>query len=295
MKEQLSYYCFRIILLITRWTPFPVLYRYASILYYLLFYCLRYRRKVVDNHLTLAFPNQTQQERYQLSQKIYRNLSEVTLESLKGYSMPLAELHRRWRITNPEILKPFYEQGTSVIILSGHFLNWEWGVSLGHQIDHHCIGAYKPLHNQRINDYLIQCRSIAGFELVPATQTSRSFIKNRHKTRAYGLIADQHPAGTKGIHWVNFLNQDTATLLGPEQLARAFKYPVIYISGTRKKKGYYHMHLTLLSNDPSTTQTGEITEQFMQHLEADIQQSPESWLWTHKRWKMKRPKNHPSS
>ena len=291
MRERIIYYSFRALLSTIRWTPFYIIYLYSSILYFLLFYCIRYRRKLVDQHLKQTFPQQTPQERIQLSKKIYRNLTDVSIESLKGYSMSAKELQKRWTVTNPELLKPFYDQGTSVIILCGHFLNWEWGISLGQQIDHHCISAYKPLHNRYINDYLIHCRSITHCELTPARQMSRCFIKNRRKTRAYALIADQHPAGTNDIHWVKFLNQDTATLSGPEKLAQTFNYPVFYITGRRKKRGYYDIHLTLLSDDPKNTPPGKITEQFMQHLEADIQQSPESWLWTHKRWKLKHPKH----
>ena len=288
MKNKLALHAFKIGLTFIKWTPLNYLYLLSPLLYINLFYIARYRRKIVKTHLQRSFPDYTTKQRKNIMRSFYKNLCDITLESIKGYTMPSSEIAKRWKIKNPEILQPYFEKQRSIIVLSGHYQNWEWSTSLGLHIPHHCIGAYKPIHNHYINDYLIQCRSVNNIELIPSHQTGRSFIKNRHKTCAFGLIADQHPAGTKNLHWVNFLNQETATLTGPEQLAQKFNYPVFYASSHRKQRGVYEITLVPISDQPSSTQDGEITEKFMSLLEKDIIKSPEDWLWTHKRWKLQR-------
>ncbi len=156
MKNKISFYLLKAFLCLLKWLPFPILYACSNIAYFIIFHLLRYRRKFVQQHLLDAFPEYTQTQRNQLEKKIYRNLADVTLESLKGYSLTHQQLDQRWRVTNADILQPYYDRGQSVILVTAHFINWEWGIALGNQIPHHCIEFYKPLHNQYINDYLLQ-------------------------------------------------------------------------------------------------------------------------------------------
>ncbi|MBV53071.1 MAG: hypothetical protein CL816_03280 [Coxiellaceae bacterium] len=288
MKEKLSFYAFKIGLTLIKWTPLCSLYALSPLLYFVLFHISRYRRKVVHSHLEKAFPEYSESQRNKIARGFYRNLCDITIESIKGYTLPSFEIAKRWKINNPELLTPYFEKQKSVIVVSGHFQNWEWSTSLGYQIQHHCIGVYKPIHNRYINKYLTECRSTNSIELIPAKQAGRTFIKNRRKTCAFGLIADQHPAATKNYHWVRFLNQDTATLLSPEQFAKSFDYPTFYASSRRKKRGHYEVTLIPINDQPSLTKEGDITEHFMHLLEKDIKQSPEDWLWTHKRWKLQK-------
>jgi len=252
-----------------------------------LLYIAKYRTKTVNRHLNQSFPSLSATDKKNLTKKIYRNLSDVSLESLKGYTMQESSLASRWRVTNPELINQYFNNNQSVIFVCGHLCNWEWGISLDNQIQHHCIKFYKPLHNKAINDYLKQCRSRSGNKPYSAKKAMRSFVKNKNKCCAFALIADQHPAGTKSFHWTRFLNQDTAVIMGPEVLAKKFNYPVIYCSIQKKRRGFYEATFSTLTATPQQTYTGEICELFMKSLEQDIQRQPETWLWTHKRWKMK--------
>jgi KDO2-lipid IV(A) lauroyltransferase len=88
---------------------------------------------------------------------------------------------------------------------------------------------------------------------------------------------------------MEFLNQDTPVFLGTEGLSKKLEYPIVYISISRPKRGYYKMKAEVLISDPANTSYGEITEKHTRRLEADIKDSPDIWLWTHRRWKHKRP------
>jgi len=57
----------------------------------------------------------------------------------------------------------------------------------------------------------------------------------------------------------------------------------------RVKRGFYELTPELLFNDPTSTAEGEILETFTKRLEKDIIDDPVIWLWSHRRWKHKRP------
>jgi KDO2-lipid IV(A) lauroyltransferase len=65
----------------------------------------------------------------------------------------------------------------------------------------------------------------------------------------------------------------------------------VYISITRPRRGYYHMRVEALVPDPKNTGEGNITEIHTRRLERDIRNNPDLWLWTHRRWKHRRPPN----
>ena len=86
-----------------------------------------------------------------------------------------------------------------------------------------------------------------------------------------------------------FLHQETGFLDGSEVLGRKFGYPVFYLYITREERGYYHVAMKTLCATPQESKEGEITERYAHILEQNIQEQPALWLWTHNRFKWKRP------
>ena len=85
-----------------------------------------------------------------------------------------------------------------------------------------------------------------------------------------------------------FLNQDTAVIYGAEHLAKKYNFPVFYYSVKKEKRGYYSFEIFPITDKPQETEYGFITQSHVSHLEKAIKQEPQYWLWSHKRWKLKR-------
>ena len=66
---------------------FKQLYLFSDFFYYILYYVIGYRKKVVRNNLKLAFPEKTNKELLMIEKKYYRNLSDVFLESFKSMNI----------------------------------------------------------------------------------------------------------------------------------------------------------------------------------------------------------------
>ena len=102
------------------------------------------------------------------------------------------------------------------------------------------------------------------------------------------LIADQSPGSRKRAHWVTFFGQETASLPGVDVLARTFDFPVFGYQIRRVRRGFYEIEYAPLWAAPAAAMEGDITRAYTRQLEAEIRAQPENWLWSHKRWKMRR-------
>ena len=90
---------------------------------------------------------------------------------------------------------------------------------------------------------------------------------------------------------MEFLNQDTGILFGAEKYAKEYDYPLIYGRINKVKRGHYTFELFDVTEKPREEAYGAIMEKATRLLEEDIRAHPEYWLWTHRRWKHKRPAN----
>ncbi len=269
--------------------PFWFLYQLSNLLAFLFYYVFQYRKKVILTNLRNSFPEKSDKEIKNISRKTYRNLTDIIIESLKGFTISERQIKKRFKIVNPDILNEYFYNRQSVIGVTGHYGNWEWGAIAGSlQIKHKAIAIYKPLTNKYINRFLKRIRAENGTLLKSFYKTSETFKKYKNQSCIFILVADQSPSTIKKAYWVDFLNQDTACLHGPEKHARNNNYPIIFLKIQRVKRGYYELTAEKLIEKPADTNEGEITQTYMHKLEEIINEKPENWLWSHKRWKRKR-------
>ncbi|MCD6597999.1 MAG: lysophospholipid acyltransferase family protein [Bacteroidales bacterium] len=269
--------------------PFPLLYLLSDIVYFFLYYVISFRKKVVRENLTHSFPAMDLSEIKVIEQKFYKHLADIFLESLKLFSISENQLRKRFIKRNPEVINRFYDEGRSVIIVGGHYNNWEMAaISSNFQIKHQTLGIYSPFHNKYFNKKISESRSRFGITLVPQHFVKRYIVRNKDLLTVTVFGIDQSPTSRKHIYWNTFLKQDTAWFVGAEKYAREFNSPVLYIRIIKVKRGYYEMEFEILEENPANTPEGEITEKTARFLEQEILEKPEYWLWSHRRWKRKR-------
>ena len=275
--------------------PLPVLYELSRALFRVAFYVFRWRRPLAATNLRNAFPEKTEFERDAIMKQSYRNLADLIFETLYGYGASAADMQRRVRIENPELIRQCTERGQSVVLLAAHFCNWEWllltaGTQLGLPID----AVYKPQRIAGFDRFLREGRSRFGGNPVAADNFLLEVMRRKGEVRAYALVADQTPLKQEEKHWSRFLNQDTAFFVGADKIARILKAPVLFVAMRREKKGFYTARLQLLATPPydripDRDDEAEIIERYARALEAEIRRSPADWLWIHRKWKYAKP------
>lgn len=266
--------------------PFFIIYGFSDFIRFFLFRVFKYRRVVVETNLRESFPNRSEKEIQELVAKFYTNLSDVLVEGIKAFAMTRKQIIKRHHVINPEIVDKFYREGRSVIAVPCHYGNWEWGSMSGSlQMPQHNVVFYKPLSNKWIDKFVRWSRGKYDSQLVSIYNTARIFAEYAPKNSAFIMASDQSPSNVNKAYWVKFLDRDSAFLHGPETYARKFNLPVVFVGIQRKKRGFYELHLDIISDNSKDTKVGEITQGYASRLEKAILNKPENWLWSHRRWK----------
>ena len=237
--DYLIYLIFRAFIFLFRFIPFRLLFGIGDLIFYLLYYVLRYRNKIVFKNLRNSFPEKSEVEITRIAKKFYHHLADMLIESLKAFTMTEKEVVRRYKFNNTESTDALCRKGKQIICIAGHYGNWEWaGIAAGSQMLHKPVGFYKPLSNKYIDRYVQHTRVQGRSRLASITKTSESFKTDWGEPAAFYMVADQSPSSARLALWVNFLNQDTATIHGPENYARIFNIAVVFVSVKKLKRGY---------------------------------------------------------
>lgn len=274
--------------------PLKILYLFSDFFFVLLYYIPGYRKKIVRENLRNAFPEKPPKERLLIERRFYRHLADIFVETLKLTHMSNRQLMKRFRLVNPEIIEKFYESGRDIAILVGHYNNWEWLVAISLYTRYKNVCIYKPLQNKLFDRFMYNLRSRNSIEMVPMSKIARSIIVNRENNiRAmYAFIADQTPAKPDIRYWTRFLNQDTPVYLGPEKIAVKYDMPVVFLNIQKTRRGYYTVTAEVLLENLSALPEFTVTETHTRRLEEIIYSEPEFWMWSHRRWKHKKPVNN---
>ncbi len=287
--KAISYYCSLPFIYLLAGMPFPLVYILSDVMFVVLYYIIGYRKQVTLSNLRNSFPDKGEKEINQIAFKYYRHLCDIILETFKLLGMRRSEVLKRCRINNYEMYYDILSQQRSIIVALGHQGNWEWlGAATAARGDGILQVIYKPLHNPYFDKLTKKIRSRFGATPIPAKDILRRMIEMRGTLTTTAFIADQTPP-PESAYWLSFMNQDTPVFIGTEKMARKFNYPVVFAAMRKIKRGYYEVDVIKVCEEPAETEQGYITTLHTKILEEQIIKQPETWLWSHKRWKHQRP------
>ena len=270
--------------------PLAVWFPFARLLAWLSWRVIPYRRHVVVANLRAAFPEWDDATRERVIRDYYRGFADMLVEVMHSARLTPAELERRVRLVNPELVRDEVARGKPVLLVAAHQCNWEWmllafSTQLGLPVD----AAYKPLVDNWAEREMLKLRSRFGARLIPAQQLLVDIIQQRNRPRVIAMVADQEPVSSERKHWLKFLNRDTAFFLGAEEIARTTRYAAFFVRLKRVARGRYEAEFVPLAAAGGQLPAGEFTGRYAKLVEEQIREAPADWPWSHKRWKLKRP------
>lgn len=290
--KNFTYYLLKCVYFFIGLQPFWLNHFLSDIIFFLAYHVIGYRKKVVYNNLKNSFPEKTEKELIQIARKFYWNFSDFLVETVKFRVISERKLSRHITIKNMDLFDKIAATGKSVIITAGHQFNWEWILYLTKLIPFQAVGIYAPLENQSFERMQFETRHRWNMILVPRKNGVLKAIDEAgitHLQIGMLLFADQIPSNPSKSYWTMFLNQETEFYIGAERLSRELDCPLVFVEMVKEKRGYYSYVVQELCHQPNDAQDMEIIEMFKNHLEAAIRRHPENWLWSHRRWKNKRP------
>ena len=273
--------------------PLKILYILSDILFFPMFYIVRYRRKLVYQNMKDSFPEKSEKEIRRMEIAFYHHFCDYIVETIKLLHISDKETRKRVKFHNTEALQEIVDNGGSCLMLLGHYGNWEFVPSVTLWMRKGSVifaQIYRPLKNKWFDRFFLKLRGRYHSECIAKQDTLRSILRYKSSGRPSitGFMADQTPSPANIHHWVNFLNHDTPVFTGVEKIAHKVGFSVFYFDVEKIKRGYYSVTIREISKNPKETEEFEITNKYMEMMETTILRAPEYWLWTHNRWKHKR-------
>ncbi len=268
--------------------PLSILYLFSDIAYPIVYYLIRYRRKLVRDNLRCSFPEKSEEEILRIEKAFYHNLCDVFIEAFKCLNITDEEMIRRVEILNCELPERLAAEGKNVFMLLGHLGCWEWyqEVSVRYKAPKKGCEIYKHIENRYFASLMHEIRSRWDTKQIEMQQTVRTLLKWHAEGEPFlcGFIQDQRP-DAKIKDKVTFLNQDTYISPGAEEIAKKTNAELVYLDVEKTARGHYKLTFTEMHpNEEEANSRFPLSRCFWRLMENTIQRQPEIWLWSHNRW-----------
>ncbi|MEI6456464.1 MAG: lysophospholipid acyltransferase family protein [bacterium] len=277
--------------IVLRFLPLTFYYFVADCFFYISYYAIGYRRPVVRKNISLAFPDKSLPELKSIEKRFYRHLADYIVESAAMIRLKKEDYAKRYRYLNHGLISDQLKAGKNVLLVSGHYGNWEWICSLPLIIGDNVFALYKEQSNQLINEAMLYAREKNGMGLLTYPQVYREILRSKgKKVLTLFMLSDQRPLLDHKAEWIDFLNQPVTYFRGLENLSREMNGSVFYSQITKVKRGHYTMEFIPLVTDEMAENTDNwLTKTYFKILEKNISIDPAFYLWSHNRWKFTKP------
>ncbi len=267
--------------------PFFLFYKMSDVFYFIVYHIVGYRKRTVWNNLKLVFPEKSDVELKQIQRKYYSHLCDMFLEMIKSLTITEKQMQKRFVITNAGVVNELAKKNKSIIMLCSHFASWEWMTILGTQIDIETYGVYQKIVNPYFDRLVRRIRAKFNAKLMTAGQATGIIVNNQKNNvlAIYAMVSDQSPSWRRAKYWRDFMGIKSPVFTGAENLAKRYDLAVIYMKVKKVKRGHYEATLVPVCEDSTKAGAFEITDKYLDILEGQIRETPEYYLWTHRRWK----------
>ena len=258
-----------------------------------IYHVLPLRRRVVMENLRRVFGETlTETQIAGIAQGFYAHLVKFLGEFITLPFLSAAKKERLIRIEGGEHLLEALDQGRGVLLLTGHFGNWEVSTVAGIAQFREYHGRFhfirRPLKPKWFNDFVMRRFRKAGFGTLDKAGSLDEILELLEQNHIVVSIFDQFTVKKYGIP-SEFFGHPAHTFKSLAVLAQFTGAPVIPSSSWREPDG---THVLLFEPPVGIVTEGRTrdiisvnTKRFNEVLERIILRHPEQWIWMHKRWK----------
>lgn len=248
------------------------------------------RRRITLENLHRAFPDNTSKWLENTARASYRNLGTTLVELLTFPHITPSEARAMIDMRGTEQIEEEVRKGRGVILVSGHFGNWEllaFAFPLYTNIPTSVIVA--PQSNKYAEEYLHWYRSRTGNRMIQMDRAARAIVERLRNAEAIALLADQAATADRDV-FVPFFGTPAATYEAPAALTLKRNAPMFTAFAVRGTDGRYTVEFRRIPHEdlpPNKEGIIELTRRHVAALEDAIREHPDLWAWQHRRWKHK--------
>lgn len=246
------------------------------------------RRRWALANLRQAFPAMRSAERRRLYRRACHHLGLVFVELCVLLTRPLERFLAGVSVEGREHLDRVMAGHGRALILTAHLGNWEI-LSAAHRLTPYAFSVVvRPLDSSWLNVLAERLRRKAGVELIDKRRALRPVMTALARGRLVGILLDQNASRSEGV-FVPFFGRPASTSRAIAILALRTGAPVLPIFTRREAGGRHRVIIRPPMPPPETTDRDaaivELTARCTAVIEAAIRESPEQWLWMHRRWR----------
>ncbi len=245
----------------------------------------------VDN-LQRAFPEWPDERLWRTAKAVYAHFGAVLFDILWMDGRPETTLRAAFAFEGAEHLRAALENGKGVVVVTGHVGNWEsHGVVHGTLFGPMGVVA-RPLDNPELDRRLCHFRERTGNQVIYKRRALIQVLRTLREGRAVAILIDQNVQEEDGI-FVEFFGRPAATTTVVAALALKTGSALVPARTTLQPDGRYRAvyepPLELQATGDRAADIAAITQALTRRIEAWVRETPEQWLWIHRRWKTQPP------
>ncbi len=262
----------------------------------LVYYCAPFRKKVVLDNMHLVFKDKlTEAEIKKLAKSFYSHILKSIKENIFMRFMSKEKIKSKAMVKGVEHVEAIADNNQGILILTGHFGNWEFAPIAGMlNFEEFCGRFYfirKQIRSRWIEKILFHRFYQAGLKVITKKNALTKVTEALEQNNAVVFVLDQHACvGSKDGIPVDFFGKKAGTYRSLATIARYMSLPVVPAASYREKDGRHVLEFYPpikwqegASNRDTLTKN---TRLYNQSLESLILNHPEQWLWMHRRWKI---------
>lgn len=267
--------------------PLKILYIFSDIIFFLNYYFVGYRKKIITQNLKNSFPEKSPEEIAEIRKKFYLNFSDYLAETVKSFTMSKTETRVRMQHINQHLFHEAKQEGKNIILLAGHVFNWEWMNALATVVpQNNCHPVYRKVNSEFWEKQMKKVRSKFGNEALEANEVIMNIFRSKNDGDSiYLFVADQTPHSSHVNYGLEFLNQRTPAFIGYDKLATRMDFVFLYTEMKKVKRGHYQINYSRIEPDGEKFVNNEVVKKFHKLLENTIKKRPDNYLWSHRKWK----------
>jgi KDO2-lipid IV(A) lauroyltransferase len=254
---------------------------------------LRIRGKVVDENLRHAFPDLSDRQRRQLTQRMWEHLFLLVLE--------VAHAPRKIHETNWRQYVELHRIDEAVrllladrptVVVTAHFGNFEIGGFMLGMLGYPTFTVARALDNPYLDRFVSQFRGATGQYIIAKNGEFDKILAVLESGGTMSFLADQY-AGPKGC-WVEFFHRTASAHKAIALLSMENDAPIIVCGARRTGRPLHFVMEVIATADPRDAKDNvgsvrDLTQWYTQQIETMIRRAPEQYWWIHRRWKDTRP------
>jgi Kdo2-lipid IVA lauroyltransferase/acyltransferase len=272
--------------------PFSLGCRIGELAGALWFYLDPRHRMITLSNLEMAFGRElSEAQRIVLAKRAYRTLGRVLMECLFLPSLTAEAIQDYVSISG---LRHFYEaekEGKGVLILTGHFGNWELMALAFNLYGLPSAAVARPLDNPYLDRLVESLRTQYGNHVITKKGAVKEIMKLLAQRGRVGILIDQNVSTREGV-FVDFFHIPASTTPILAALSQKTGAPVVPVFIVPRKGG--SGYVIEIGKPVSLINTGEKekdlimnTALFTHIIEEYIRKYPHCWFWMHRRWKVR--------